>query len=166
MFASRLLGLVHVLNKLKPRKLTKPCNCLKPDACPLPGKCRTESVIYRARIDNVSYIGLSKNELKERVSGHRQSFREIEKEKSTTLAKYIWAKKLNIDKDGNIFEPTVKWEILKQCQTYKPGNRDCDLCLTEKSFIIKNIHKPENINKRTDVASTCLHKRFYLKTYK
>ena len=84
------------------------------------------------------------------------------KTNSTTLSKFIWTNKLNQDEHGNIVEPKIKWSIVKHCSTYQPGNRTCDLCISEKVLIIKNINKPSNINKRTDCAQTCCHKRHYL----
>ena len=90
------------------------------------------------------------------------SFRDETKTNSTTLSKFIWTNKLNQDEHGNIVEPKIKWSIMKHCSTYQPGNRTCDLCISEKVLIIKNINKPSNINKRTDCAQTCYHKRHYL----
>ena len=31
-----------------------------------------------------------------------------------------------------------KWEILDKCSIYQPGQKKCDLCLTEKIMIIKD----------------------------
>ena len=138
-----------------------PCNCLK--NCPLPdGGCRTKAVIYRAEIQNAEYIGLTCREVKTRIQAHMHSFRDETKTNSTTLSKFIWTNKLNQDEHGNIVEPKIKWSIMKHCSTYQPGNRTCDLCISEKVLIIKNINKPSNINKRTDCAQTCYHKRHYL----
>ena len=47
--------------------------------------------------------------------------------------------------------------IIQKCSTYKPGNFNCDLCISEKLHIIKNANNPNNINKRNDIATKCAH---------
>ena len=147
----------RILKNLNKKKTTLPCNCRK--ECPIKnGQCRTESVIYCAEIRDASYIGLTSGQIKDRITSHRQTFREKEKQNSTTLSKFIWSNNLNRDDTGNLIEPSIKWSILQQSDTYKPGQKHCNLCLNEKLFIISNINKPNNINKRTDVATICIHK--------
>ena len=148
----------RILKNLNKKKTTLPCNCRK--ECPIKnGQCRTESVIYCAEIRDASYIGLTSGQIKDRITSHRQTFREKEKQNSTTLSKFIWSNNLNRDDTGNLIEPSIKWSILQQSDTYKPGQKHCNLCLSEKLFIISNINKPSNINKRTDVATICIHKQ-------
>ena len=150
-----------VLQKQQPTPPTPPCNCVK--NCPIPeGGCRTKAVLYRAEIQNAEYIGLTCREVKTRIQAHMHTFRDETKINSTELSKYIWMNRLNRDDNGNIVTPKIKWSIAKKCSTYQPGNRSCDLCISEKLMIIKNINKPGNINKRTDCAQTCYHRRFYL----
>ena len=55
-----------------------------------------------------------------------------------------------------------KMEHHKKCSVYKPGNSHCDLCLSEKLFIIKNANNPNNINKRNDVGGKCMHTMKFL----
>ena len=38
---------------------------------------------------------------------------------------------------------------------------NCDLCLTEKLFIIKNSMNPRTINKKQDISNKCIHKKLY-----
>ena len=45
-------------------------------------------------------------------------------------------------------------EYHKKCSVNKPDNSYCDLCLSEKLCMIKNAN---NINKRNDVGSKCMH---------
>ena len=78
--------------------------------------------------------------------------------KKKTLSKFIWTNKLNCNSDGEMIEPPIQWSILKKSHTYKPGQKHCNLCLSEKLLILQNINKPHNINKRTDLASICIHK--------
>ena len=70
----------------------------------------------------------------------------------TTLSKYVWDNGLNPT-------PNVTWKFLKNCSVYKTGNKSCDLCMSKKIHIIKNLHKKNIINKRTDIGNKCPHKR-------
>ena len=51
----------------------------------------------------------------------------------------------------------IKWNIIKKCAIYKPVNSYCDLCSSEKLCIIKSANNPNNITKRNDVGSKCMH---------
>ena len=66
---------------------------------------------------------MAKTTFKIRFNNHIQSFKNPNKKNATTLAQYIWENKLNPN-------PNIKWEIIKKCKTYKPGNRYCDLFLS------------------------------------
>ena len=148
----------RILQNHHPQEETPPCNCR--GACPIPNKqCRTKSVIYSAKIKDATYIGLTSGPIKDRITCHRQTFREKNRQNSTTLSKFIWINKLNCDSNGEMIEPPVQWSVLKQSHTYKPGQKHCNLCLSEKLLILQNINKPHNINKRTDLASICIHKQ-------
>ena len=68
---------------------------------------------------------------------------------------------MNRAENNNIIEPVVHWSILKECRIYTPGNINCDLCLTEKLFIIKNSMNPKTINKKQDISNKCIHKKLY-----
>ena len=39
-------------------------------------------------------------------------------------------------------EPDIEWSILAHAPAYKLGQRNCDLCLTEKVEIAKNYKNP------------------------
>ena len=150
-----------ILNKRKPKPQTKPCNCTR-QICPLPGKCREETVIYKATVkDGAFYVGMTQNEFKERAGGHKQSFTTEYKEHATALSSYIWDKKINRNENDEIIEPRVKWNIIKKCSIYKPGSKHCDLCLSEKLFIILNSPNPKCINKKQDIVTKCKHKNLY-----
>ena len=137
------------------------CNC-RNHPCPVKDeKCATKSVIYQAEVENVNYIGMTSNTLKQRITCHRQTFRDEDKRNATTLAAYIWDNKLNKNPENQTTEPNVTWTILKTCQTYEPGNKACDLCISEKLFLIKEQNNTRNINKRNDIANKCCHKRSY-----
>ena len=75
---------------------------------------------------------------------------------STTLSHHLWNNDLNED-------PDLKWPIIDRTPSYTIGNRYCDLSLTEKIHILKNIDNPQYLNKRTELAQRCRHKaKFHL----
>ena len=118
-------------------KPPKTCNC-RQTTCPLDGQC-LESVVYRAELETnrgskVTYIG-SSNNFKNRYRNHKKSFNNIRYKHDTTLSKYIWDKGLNPT-------PNIRWTILSKACPYKPGQRYCDLCLTEKHFISLETKQP------------------------
>lgn len=136
----------------------KPCNCRDKTNCPLQGKCQTKSVIYQADVKTekgtkFTYIGLTEHEFKKRWYNHCQSFKHQKYETSTELSKLIW----KLKNDNTKY--TITWKILTKCQSYKPGSKSCNLCNTEKLYIIKN---PDSINSRTELTSKCRHSRKYL----
>ena len=98
-------------------------------------------------------------EFRTRCARHRTSFKKEYKKSETALSKFIWDKGLNMNAEGEICEPNIKWSILKQCTLYKPGQRDCDLCLSEKALIIMHLRSPKCINKKTDLSNKCNHKK-------
>ena len=134
----------------------KQCNCRK-RACPLNGKClASKCVIYQATVqcpnkEDKKYVGLTEGDFKTRFTGHVQSFNDPCKKSASAMAKYVWEENLQP-------EPNIRWEILKHTVPYKPGNKDCDLCLSEK-FAIMNVSENKNyLNKRSEIKKLCPHK--------
>ena len=113
-----------------------------------------ECVVYRATVQpsNVNYVGMAKTDFKARYRNHMQSFKNPQKRNTTTLAQYVWNHALNPN-------PNIKWEILKNCSVYRPGNKACDLCICEKLAILESTNNPLNINKRNDIGGRCIHRR-------
>ena len=147
-------------------KLTKPeenkrstCNCRKKEDCPLPGKCTTSNVIYETKVSTTdcdkTYIGLTANTFKTRFTAHKSSFMNRDKESSTELSKYIWKLK---DKHTPY---QITWRILQQAQPYSPTTKRCNLCLWEKYHIIR-ANKENTLNSRSELISTCRHRRKFL----
>ena len=149
----------RILKAGKEAPTALPCNCRK--ECPLQGRsdCRSKPVIYKAEIGGSIYIGQTMTEFRTRCARHRTSFRKEYKKSDTALASFIWDKGLNKDTDGEICEPKVRWSILRHCTLYKPGQRNCDLCLSEKASIITHLKSPKCINKKTDLSSKCNHRK-------
>ena len=132
------------------------CNCQSKSSCPIPGKCCTAQVVYQAIVKHddgrtAEYIGSTEPSFKLRCSNHKKSFKHEKYKSESTISKYLWENKINKS-------PNITWKFLKQCKTYSIGQKSCDLCLTEKHFIIKNLQQPNLINKRTDIGNKCIHK--------
>ena len=147
----------------EPPRTGKSCSCWernKPN-CPLDGDCKKQhDVIYHATVMEPTegvqkeYVG-STVHFKKRYYGHTNSFRNDAYKHSTTLSTYVWQKGLNPN-------PRIKWKIAGRASSYKKGGRQCDLCLTEKLFILKNFNNPNYLNKRSELALKCRHKAKFL----
>ena len=110
------------------------------------------------RSDNAkeeTYIGLTENAFETRYNNHVHSFNNPQGRNATTLSDYIW--KL---KDKNI-DYSVKWQIMCKAKPYSTATKRCNLCITEKFFIIC---RPSlgSLNKRNELTNTCRHKRKHL----
>ena len=140
----------------KQESTKKPCNCQKNKKCPLDSKCCHETLVYKAEVeiengDKKNYIGCTEGSFKIRYNGHTDSFRNEKKKNSTALSAIVWENKLNPD-------PNVKWSIIKHVKKYAPGDRMCLVCNYEKMYILKAESDKNNINKRSEVASLCVHR--------
>ena len=137
----------------------KPRNCRKANNCPLKGKCLVKDVVYQATITTVegteTYVGLTATEFKRRWRNHQMSFRHDSKRNDTELSKHLWQLK-DQKKDFQI-----SWKILAKAKSYSNLTKRCNLCNSEKYYIL---HKPNmaTLNKRNELVSTCRHK-FLLK---
>ena len=141
----------------RPQTPTKKCNCQARNKsnCPLDGNCRQFNVVYHAVTeDDKKYIG-STTDFKKRYYGHKDSFRNPNNKSSTTLASHIWEAGLSPD-------PRLKWSIIANATPYAKGNRQCDLCLTEKLHISKIFNNSSYLNKRSELALRCRHRAKYL----
>ena len=142
----------------KEEKPSKNCNCRKKSDCPLKGNCMIKSVIYQADLTTTngkaySYIGLTEHEFKKRWYAHKQSFKNPKYRLSTELSKLVWELQ-----DNNI-EHNINWKIITRSNSYRAGEKFCNLCLTEKLHILKN---PDSINKRSELTSKCRHLNKFL----
>ena len=134
------------------------CNCRTRD-CPLNGECNSGPIVYRASVKDQqgkthTYIG-STNNFKDRYRNHTKSFRHIQYSTETTLSNFVWRNDLGP-------EPQILWEVAKRAQPYKKGNRYCDLCLTEKLMIDREIKRTKFcLNKRSDLTNRCVHRALF-----
>ena len=85
-------------------------------------------------------------------------FRYTEKRTHTALAGHIW------DLKDKGIQFTVEWKFLKQVASYSPTSEKCNLCLTEKYFIIFE-RDGATLNQRSEFTSACRHRaKFLLKS--
>ena len=136
----------------------KTCNCRNKNNCPLQGKCLTQATIYKASIthnnNTVHYIGSTEKDFKTRYNGHTQSFRTEYKKNSTKLSQHIW--------NHNIDPTTIEWSITQHANPFRPGQKTCDICLSEKLQIINSTKNNNCLNFRNEVARLCPHKAKYM----
>ena len=138
-----------------PKQPVEACNCKPRSKCVVNNQCKSGPVIYKATVaagtqEEKTYVGCT-NDFKHRHSNHKNSFRDISKKHATVLSQHVWNK-------GLAPNPDITWEIVAHAQEYKKGNRYCDLCITEKLQIAKELKKPTCLNKRTDLTNFCVHK--------
>ena len=147
-------------NEKKNDPPSQKCNCRKKADCPLNGNCQQKNVIYQATVtrqDNgkqETYVGLTENEFKTRYNGHKSSFNNESKKTSTTLSEYVWELK------SRKIDFITSWKVLSTAKPFSPESKKCNLCLTEKYYIIRHPHI-SSLNKRNELASKCRHRRKY-----
>ena len=167
----KVLGKYH--EQLHPSTAVAPhCNCQARfrGECPMPGQCCITDVVYRAQLpipppapgqqnnnrSEETYTGCSVN-FKKRFGKHKRSVRVLE-EKQTTFSTYIWQNFNNNGEEGRLQAlQDTRWTPITRARPYNPGNGKCNLCLTEKWFIM---FRPEgaSLNQRSEIFSHCYHK--------
>ena len=137
----------------------KSCNCRDKHSCLVNGDCLIQNVVYQATVESLmgkeTYIGLTANQFKTRFRNHTSSFRNESKRNATELSKHIWSLK------DTKTDFAVTWKIMARAKPYSNITKRCNLCITEKFFIIC---KPGvgTLNKRNELASACRHTGKYL----
>ena len=101
-----------------------------------------------------NYIGVTEGTFKQRFTQHKLSFKNKKYSNSTELSKYIWQLK------DNETDYRVQWTIITAAQPYNNISKRCDLCTSEKLYII-NGHNNNPLNKRSELISKCRHKNKY-----
>ena len=111
--------------------------------------------IYTAKVSSSqgtkTYIGSTETSFKQRYANHKQSLEKRAKSTQTSLSKYVWELK-----DQQI-EHSIKWQIIKRSSPYKCGSRYCDLCISEKFFIL-TADPLACINKNSELMQKCRHR--------
>ena len=149
-----------VLSQNTDKLEARSCSCPRGTTCPLEAKCLSENVIYQATVVETTienkqieekYIGLTAPPFKSRLGNHLKSFKNVKYGSETTLSSHIW----NIKERGSTY--TLSWQIIDRGKTYNPATKTCNLCLTEKFYIILKPHMA-TINKRNELGTQCRHK--------
>ena len=96
------------------------------------------------------YYGISDTPFKERYENHKTYFRYRSDLTASYLSKYYW--KL-VDKGA---APTINFSIAKLVKGNTVIN-NCNLCLSEKTFIIRSLDDVNILNKRSEFTSKCRH---------
>ena len=114
------------------------CNCNNTSECPLENECLTPRIVYRTDVtdnkfdEHKCYYGMSDTPFKELYENHKTPFRHRSYLTASDLSKYYW----KLIDNGAV--PIIKFSIAKHVK----GNtfiNNCNLCLSEKAFIIRNL---------------------------
>ena len=124
--------------------------------CPIPGRCTTPSVVYRATVrrhDTCAidcYTGLTGGKFKDRYNKHQSDIR-LDKNTASKLANHVCnLKRNNIQHD-------ISWEIVTRAPLFNPTSRVCRLCVTEAYHIIFT-PGGANLIKKDELFAFCKHK--------
>ena len=143
----------HILNS---NNTEYGCNCNNRDECPLENECLTPRTSHRADVTNNKtdehkyYYGISDTPFRERYENHKTSFKYRSHLTASYLSKYYW--KL-VDKGA---APTINFSIAK-CVKSNTVINNYNLCLSEKTFIIRSLDDVNILNKRSEFTSKCRH---------
>ena len=152
-----------VVAEKRPKTAAKEgCNCRDKPTCPLPGRCQTAEVVYKATITPLiptnnnkveTYTGLTSGTFKKRHYGHDHDMKEENKDETgTTLSRHIH----KLRETGTNFN--ITWDLLeKRIAGYNPTSRQCRLCLLEK-FHIMFTPGVATLNKRREIYTPCMHR--------
>ena len=133
------------------------CNCLasRKAECPLPGRCATRSVVYRATVRRHDkntvdcYTGLTGDRFKDRYNQHQSDIRLGRNTKSKLSSHVCYLKNNNIEHD-------ISWEIVTRAPQFNPSSRVCRLCILEAYHLIFT-PGGANLNKRDELFGFCKH---------
>ena len=134
--------------------------CRRNTNCPLDGKCLTQGIVYQATVTchddqrQETYVGLTDTTFKTRFNAHNSSFRNRDKRNATALSQYVWTLK-----DNNV-QHSITWKIVTKSSSFSPSSNNCNLCNSEKYFIICT--DLGSLNTRNELATACRHRRKHL----
>ena len=127
--------------------------------CLVPGACNQDGVVYQATVtsdggrNTQTYVGLAKS-FKRRYSKHIME--KPTPTNSTTLSTHFLKEK----SDGK--NHSISWKFLKtSIPTFNPVSGICRLCLCE-NFQILYEPKMATLNSRSEIFSSCRHKKYEL----
>ena len=137
------------------------CNCRVKSSCPLKGECLTSKTICRAYVSNNAnndknlYFGSADTPFKGRYRNHTRELKHEKYEISTELAKYI----SQLKRRNTNF--SIEYSIASKVGG-NPGPTNCQLCLTEKLWIIKFIDNNDLLNKKSELINKYRHLNKFL----
>ena len=150
--------------KLTSRKeqKTADCNCRRKQECPMQGKCRAESSLYKcvAKSNNIppkTYSDISEGDWKTRYYNYTKYFRNLKYSKETTLSGFLWDLK-----NKNIPAPELQWSIDKNVPAYSNISKTCLLCLHDRLAVITFKDQDNLLNKRSELMNKCCHENEFL----
>ena len=102
-----------------------------------------------------SSVGLAK-QFKKRYPKHKTTISDRHADGQTTLSRYVHEQR----DEGK--DPSVSWKLLEwNIPDFNPITGICKLCTREKFQIVLN-PSVATLNSRTEVFSSCRHRRLYL----
>ena len=139
---------------------TNDCNCRRGTPCPLQGKCQASGVVYlatlRAGTEEFHYVGMTERAFKKRFYEHTSTFNHRgngdNPDRHTSLSRKVWD-----FKDRKLLY-TLTWKILRRGYSFRPGQKSCDLCLSEKLEILKRSSDNRLLNTRSELLRKCNHR--------
>ena len=114
----------------------------------------TPTILYRAAVTNSKtdeqkyYYSISDTPFKEHYENHKTSFRYRSHLTASDLSRYYW----KFVDNGPV--PTIRFSFAKRVK----GNtfiNNCNLCLSETSFIKRNLDDVNMLNNRSEFISKC-----------
>ena len=133
-------------------------NCSQDSPCPMGGKCLGKPpIIYHAKVTETNnqncrnYVGNTSTEFKQRLAGHKHTFK-YENANQTALSNHIH----QLKSENKQYK--VEWDIVGRGKPFSPVSNTCNLCTSEKYFIL---FRPtlSDLNNKREIYSNCRHKQ-------
>ena len=99
------------------------------------------------------YIGSTGGTFKTRYNNHKYTLNN-KNANSTALSSYVWSQR----EAGKNCE--ITWKIIARAGVYAAGSKFCDVCLTEKTYIMLADPK-KSLNVRSEILNKCRHMAKY-----
>ena len=147
------------ITRVPPTEVTRECNCVDREQCPMGNKCLSENIVYEGVIterpvgEEKDYRGLSSGIWKKRYAVHKQGINHRKHSKACELTKHVW----EIKDRSNTFD--IRWKILETVRGRLVGGA-CKLCTTETMLINEHPDKSRLLNKQS--IQKCMHGGQYL----